>query len=86
MQITNIHEAKSPLSKLIELASKGEEVIICKAGKPMVRLIKYQKDTQPRTPGYWKGKVVISEDFDELPEHIAGFSSIACETTPPSSF
>ncbi len=33
MRITNIHEAKSHLSRLIELAYKGEEVIVCKAGK-----------------------------------------------------
>lgn len=71
MQITNIHEAKSHLSKLVELACKGEEVIICKAGKPMVRLVKYQQGNQPRVPGYWEGKVHISEDFDQLPEHIA---------------
>lgn len=51
MQITNIYEAKSHLSKLVDLASHGEEVIICK-------------------PGYWKGKVKISEDFDELPKRI----------------
>ena len=71
MQITNIHQAKSHLSKLVELAFEGEEVIICKADKPMARLIGYQKDMQPRTPGYWKGKIRISEDFDQLPEHIA---------------
>jgi prevent-host-death family protein len=71
MQITNIHQAKSHLSKLVELAFKGEEVIICKAGKPMARLVGYQKDIKPRTPGYWEGKILIAEDFDELPEHIA---------------
>jgi prevent-host-death family protein len=70
MQVTNIHEAKSHLSKLVDLAFEGEEIIICKAGKPMVKLVRYQADDQPRTPGYWKGKVQISEDFDELPEHI----------------
>jgi prevent-host-death family protein len=71
MQFTNIHEAKSHLSKLVELAFKGEEVIICKAGKPMARLVKYQKNSHPRAPGYWKGKVNISKDFDQLPEKIA---------------
>lgn len=71
MQTTNIHQAKSNLSKLIELVLEGEEVIICKAGKPMARLVKYQKNDQPRTPGYWKDKVHIFEDFDELPEHLA---------------
>lgn len=71
MQRTNIHQAKSHLSKLVELAFEGEEIIICKAGKPMAKLVKYQQNEQPRTPGYWKEKVSISEDFDELPEHLA---------------
>ena len=64
MKIANIHEAKSSLSKLIELAIAGEEVIIAKAGKPVVKLIAYrpQKD---RVPGAWKGKVVMSDDFNE---------------------
>lgn len=71
MKTVNIHEAKSHLSKLVVLAFEGEEIIICKAGKPMAKLIKYQQENQPRTPGYWEGKVHISEDFDELPESIA---------------
>lgn len=71
MQVMNIHEAKCHLSKLVELAFEGEDVIICKAGKPMVRLVKYQKETEPRTPGYWKGRVKISEDFDKLPKDLA---------------
>jgi prevent-host-death family protein len=40
---SNVHEAKSRLSQLIELANAGEEVIICKAGKPVVRLIPYSE-------------------------------------------
>jgi len=35
----NIHEAKTHLSRLVERAQKGEEVIIAKAGKPLVRLV-----------------------------------------------
>lgn len=68
MQITTITQAKSHLSKLIQLACAGEEVIICKAGKPMVKLIKYEQSGHDRTPGYWKGEVHIADDFDELPE------------------
>jgi prevent-host-death family protein len=71
MRVTNIHQAKTHLSQLVELAFRGEEVIICKSGKPIARLVGYQKDMQPRTPGYWKGKVHLSEDFDQLPEDIA---------------
>ena len=75
MKISNIHEAKSQLSKLIESALAGEEIIIAKAGKPLVRLIPYKENKKPRTPGGWEGKVMMSDDFDdELPADIlAGF-------------
>ncbi len=55
---SNIHEAKSRLSHLIELANAGEEVIICKAGKPVVRLVPYSEKRKPRKLGLWKGKCV----------------------------
>ena len=71
MQTINIHEAKSHLSKLVELAFDGEEIVICKAGKPMVRLVKYQQENSERTPGYWKDQVHIFEDFDQLPQSIS---------------
>ena len=48
MEIANIHEAKSRLSKLIEHALSGEEVIIAKAGQPMVRLVPIHADDSPR--------------------------------------
>ena len=70
MEITNIHEAKSQLSKLVDRALKGEEVIIARAGKPMVRLVPVCDNDAPRKGGQWKGKIRISEDFDELPEDI----------------
>jgi prevent-host-death family protein len=72
MEIANIHEAKSQLSKLIEHAMNGEEVIIAKAGQPMVRLVPIRPDDSPRVGGQWKGRVRIAEDFDTLPEDIAG--------------
>ncbi|WP_169974018.1 type II toxin-antitoxin system Phd/YefM family antitoxin [Tautonia rosea] len=71
MEIANIHEAKSRLSKLIEHALSGEEVIIAKAGQPMVRLVPIRPDESPRKGGQWKGKVQIAEDFDALPDDIA---------------
>jgi prevent-host-death family protein len=66
MTITNIHEAKTHLSRLIEQALAGEEVIISKAGKPLVKLIPYEQNNQPRRPGSWRGQVTIAADFDEL--------------------
>lgn len=71
MRIANIHEAKSQLSKLIEHALEGEEVIIAKAGHPMVRLVPVRPETTPRQGGQWKGKVRIADDFNALPTDLA---------------
>jgi prevent-host-death family protein len=71
MEITNIHEAKSQLSKLVERALAGEAVIIARADKPVVRLVPVRDSEGPRKGGQWKGKVRIADDFDELPEDIA---------------
>lgn len=72
MHVANIHEAKTHLSRLIERAEAGEEIIIARAGKPVVRMVAYQPGAPPkRTPGIWKGRVKMSRDFDELPESIA---------------
>ena len=71
MKITNMHAAKSHLSKFVDLAVQGEEIIICKAGKPMVKLVKFENNMEPRVPGCWKGRVHIHKDFDQLPADIA---------------
>lgn len=53
MSISNIHDAKTNLSKLIEAALRGEDVVIAKAGKPLVRLVAVADKPQekPLTPG-----------------------------------
>jgi prevent-host-death family protein len=71
MSITNIYEAKSQLSKLIEKAESGEEVIIARGGKPVAKLVAYKADERTRQGGQWNGRVKISADFDALPEEIA---------------
>lgn len=48
MQIYNIHEAKTNLSKLIEKTKEGEDVIISKAGKPVAKLVAYKEKLKPR--------------------------------------
>lgn len=70
MQVATIHKAKTHLSDLIKKVQAGEDVIICKAGTPVVRLVKYNNLSSPRIPGIWKGKVKIADDFDELPEKL----------------
>lgn len=65
MQVVNIHQAKTNLSKLIEKILAGENVVIAKAGKPVARLVAYKEKLKPRKAGLWKGKVWISDDFDD---------------------
>jgi prevent-host-death family protein len=56
MTKVNVHEAKTNLSRLLEVAHRGEVVIIAKAGKPYARLCPLEQPRQ-RTPGLLKGKV-----------------------------
>ncbi len=71
MKSVNIHEAKTHLSRLIQRAAAGEEIIIAKAGTPLVKLVPYVATREARKPGCWRGKVRIADDFDTLPEDIA---------------
>ena len=66
----NVHEAKTHLSKLLEAVEAGEEVIIARAGKPIARLVSVAARTEPRTPGSWRGRVFMADDFDETPEEL----------------
>jgi prevent-host-death family protein len=79
MNIVNIREAKSQLSKLVARALNGEEVIIARAGIPVVRLVPIRRSDAPRKGGQWKGKVRIAEDFDELPKDIASAFGMVTE-------
>ncbi len=67
----NIHEAKTNLSKLVEQAEQGREIVISRAGKPVAKLVPYRASRSPRQPGYWRGQIRIAPDFDTLPEEVA---------------
>jgi len=49
----------------------GQDVIIGKAGKPVAKLVRYERSDKQRHPGALEGKIIISDDFDELPADIA---------------
>ncbi len=69
MSQVNIHDAKTHLSKLIERAENGEEVIIARAGKPVARLTAIASPERGRRFGAMKGKASVDERFFEpLPE------------------
>ncbi|RKT47294.1 type II toxin-antitoxin system Phd/YefM family antitoxin [Thiocapsa rosea] len=65
----NIHEAKTQLSKIIARACRGEEVVIAKAGQPLVRLTPIERQPSGRRFGALRGKAKVDERFfDPLPE------------------
>jgi prevent-host-death family protein len=68
MRQYNIAEAKARFSELIKLALLGEEVIIARDNKPLLRLLPIQKAKKMRQPGSAKGQIkFIAPDFDALP-------------------
>jgi prevent-host-death family protein len=68
MQIVNIHEAKTHLSRLIEQAARGEAFIIAKAGKPLVKVTALDTPAagQSRRLGFLTGQVAVPDDFDHM--------------------
>lgn len=58
----NIQEAKTHLSRLVELVASGKEIVIAKAGKPMARLVPYVIEHPPRKGGFFRGQIQESSD------------------------
>jgi prevent-host-death family protein len=69
-QIVNVHAAKTHLSRLIERAEAGEEIVIGRAGKPVAKLVPYVAEHPQRTFGALKGQIRILPGFDELDAEI----------------
>ena len=89
MTITvNTHEAKSRLSALLAAAQRGEDVVIARAGKPVVRLVLVNgAGPRKRVPGSGRGLFILSPDFDDPlpPEVLASFYESRIEPVPASS-
>ncbi len=68
MQIVNIHEAKTHLSRLIEKAVRGEAFVIAKAGKPLVKVTALDTPVagQSRRLGFLTGQISVPDDFDRI--------------------
>jgi prevent-host-death family protein len=75
METVTIHKAKTNLSQLIEKACRGEEIVIARGKKPVVRLIAIAGKPSKRKPGAWKGKIHIGPEFFEPlpPEELKGW-------------
>jgi len=71
--VINMHEAKTTLSRLVERALAGEEIVIARNGTPLVRLVPVTQKAEPRVPGRLKGQIWISPDFELSDEEIDDF-------------
>ena len=71
LKVVNTHEAKTHLSRLLDKAAAGEEIVIAKAGKPVAKLVRYETIKKPRVLGLLKGKVMESPDCWEPDEDMA---------------
>jgi prevent-host-death family protein len=77
MKLVNIQAARTHLSRLLEEAVAGADIVIAKAGRPYVRLVPCLRESAPRVLGAWRGRVRIAKDFDETPsELIAAFQGV----------
>ncbi len=68
MQVVNIHEAKTHLSRLVDRASKGESFVIAKAGRPLVKVIPLDAPAagEEKRIGFMLGQIKVPDDFDSM--------------------
>jgi prevent-host-death family protein len=66
-----MHEAKTTLSRLVDVAQSGEEVVITRRGKPVAKLEAVSSPPRESMYGSLKGKIKMADDFDELPDDVA---------------
>jgi prevent-host-death family protein len=60
----NIYDANTELSKLVERAEAGEEIIIARGGRPAAKLVPFRPKAVKRKPGRMRGRIRLGRDFD----------------------
>lgn len=75
METVNIYDAKTRLSQLVDKAASGEDVIVSRNGKPLVRITRLEEPRRRVKFGLLKGKLTVPKNFDEPLPHdvLAGF-------------
>jgi prevent-host-death family protein len=65
MKTVSIHEAKTRLSRLVDQAASGEDVVISRNGRPVARLTRIESPPRRVRFGVLKGRIVVPDDFDK---------------------
>jgi prevent-host-death family protein len=75
MEIATIHQAKTNLSRLIEKAEHGEEIVIARGKRQVVRLVPLKPPAKKREPGMFAGEFELGASFFEPlpPEELEGW-------------
>ena len=67
----NVYAAKTNLSRLLDRAARGEEIVITRNGRPVAKLVPATPARKPRRLGTLKGRIRIHKDFDApLPDDL----------------
>jgi prevent-host-death family protein len=85
MRSVNIQVAKTHLSRLVEEAQAGEDIVFAKAGRPCVRLVPVRSDERPRELGRLRGTIRIADDFDAPSPELEAMFGLAAATTQSGS-
>ena len=70
MTIRNVSDAKEQLSALLVMVEQGEEVVIARAGRPIARLVQFERSKERRKLGALRGQIWVSPSFDEPDEEL----------------
>ena len=70
----NVAEAKARLSELVQKAVAGEEVVIAKDNKPLLKLVPLASTSGKRKPGTAKGRIRMTRDFDQTPDDFRDYA------------
>jgi prevent-host-death family protein len=70
-ETVSLYEAKTQLSRLVDRAAAGEEIVIAKSGRPRARLVPLEDNRPLRVPGKGRGRWRVGKDFDvPLPDSL----------------
>lgn len=73
MERVSVYAAKAHLSRLLDRAAKGEEIVITRHGRPLVKLVPAGPGGRPRELGRLRGRIHVHDDFDApLPDDVLG--------------